>query len=330
MELTGKAIVHVVILLLSFWVLFVGTTCAVAENPSENQADSYAVAHDGFEATLGVEMMTGETSYAIGAPFSFPDGSTAQGYFPLSELEWPLDIWLARISAGVGVGQNWRINGMIKTAVTDPNDPMTDRDWLHPSNPGQLDVYSTSDISGFSAFIFDLDVEWTFMQQNSWRLFTGIGYQYQKYEYDGSLVHQYSPSGQFGYEYFGNGVLTTTYKITYSMPYILVGTEYQITPAFVITGSLAYSSFVTAEDEDDHLLRGRVATGEMDGDSYMIDFYGNYEFESSWFVEGGISYTKIEVDGDMDISMYGVHVLPEREEVESSQTSAYLSLGYHF
>ncbi len=327
---TGSKMAHVVVLGAGCWILCSGTVYAVIGNPQANQTDIPAAARSGFEITLGIEMMTGETKYSVGAPFRFPDGNSAQGYFPLSELEWPLDIWLARVSARLDVGQNWRINGVVKTDITDPNDPMTDRDWLHASNPRQLDVYSTSDISGFSAFIFDVDVEWTFMQRHSWSLFTGIGYQYQKYEYDGSLVHQYSPSGQFGYEYFGNGVVTTNYEMTYSMPYLLVGTEFQITPAFIITGSLAYSPLVTAEDRDDHLLRSRVAKGDMDGDAYMIDLSGNYEFESSWFVEGGVCYTKIEVDGEIDISVYGIYVLTEREEAESSQTTGYFSLGYRF
>jgi len=36
------------------------------------------------------------------------------------------------------------------------------------------------------------------------------------------------------------------------------------------------------------------------------------------------------LDGDMDISVYGYHVLTEQEKSKSTQTSVYLSVGYTF
>ena len=283
-----------------------------------------------FDISIGTEVMSGDTTYSIGGPVTYFDGSSEQGYFPWSELEWPLDIWLARVDAGVNIGSSWRINGVLKTNISDPSDNMIDKDWLTVSNPGQLDVYSESNISDFDAFILDFDVEWAFLQRQSWSLYAGLGYQYQKFEYDSQMIHQYSPSGYPGVEFYGDGSVSITYEMTYKMPYALIGTEFQITPQFSISGSFAYSPWVDAEDEDHHIWRDRVAQGDMDGDAYMIDVSGMYNFTSSWFLEGGFHYTKIDVDGEQAIFMNGFHLLTEYEESESKQTSGYLNIGYRF
>jgi len=301
-----------------------------AENLQKEATADENVKPIAFDIALGAEMMAGDTTYSIGGPVTYNDGSSDQGYFPWSELEWPLDIWLARLSVGMDIGKSWHVNGIIKTNITDPSDQMIDQDWLTASNPGQLDVYSNSNISDFSALILDINVEWTFLQRQSWNLYGGLGLLSQNFEYDGQPIHQYSPSGQPGFEFYGDGSVGITYEITYTIPYLLIGTDFQITPDFTIKGSFSYSPIVNAEDEDHHLLRDRVAKGDMDGDAYMFNVSGTYDFLSSWFVEGGFSYTSISVDGDMDIYMSGYHVLTEREESESTQTSGYLTVGYRF
>jgi outer membrane protease len=281
-----------------------------------------------FDISIGTELMSGDTTYSIGFPVTFPDGSSVNGYFPFSQLEWPLDIWLARLDADLNIGASWRINGVLKTNISDPNDHMIDRDWLPPG--GWLDVYSESNISEFDALIWDVDVEWAFLQRQSWNLYAGLGYQYQKFEYEGQLIQQYSPSGIPGFDLFGDGGVAITYEMTYKMPYALIGTDLQITPNFAIAGNFSYSPWVTAEDEDHHLLRDIVSKGDMDGDAVMIDVSGIYDFHSSWFFEGGLRYAKIDVDGDQTQRIDGITLGTVHQESESTQTSGYLNIGYRF
>jgi len=304
-------------------------TVTSAKNISRDTVSKETV-RPSFDIALGTELMTGDTTYLIGGPIKYYDGSSDQGYFPWSALEWPLDIWLARFSVGMDIGESWRVNGEIKKNICDPDDQMIDKDWATVYNPRQLDAYSNSNISNFSAFILDIDVEWRFLQRQSLALYTGLGLKSQKFKYDGKLIHQYSPSGQPNVEKYGNGLVDITYEMTYTMPYLLIGGNFQITPNFRLEGSFAYSPIVTVEDEDHHLLRDRVAKGDMDGDAYMFNLSGTYNFLSSWFVEGGFNYTKISVDGEMDIAMYGYYLGTEREESESTQTSGYLTIGYKF
>ena len=68
---------------------------------------------------------------------------------------------MARVDAGLNIGSSWCINGVLKTNISDPDDPMVDQDWLAP---GRLDVYFESKISEFKVLIWGVDVEWAFSQ----------------------------------------------------------------------------------------------------------------------------------------------------------------------
>jgi outer membrane protease len=289
------------------------------ENTGTNQVS--------FDVSVGTELMAGNTTYSIGYPITVLGGETFNGYFPFSELEWPLDIWLARIDAGINIGSSWKINGTLEKNLSDPDSPMIDQDWF---TPGQLDVYSESSISDFNALILDFDVEWMFLRYKSLNFYAGLGYQYQNFQYDGNLIYQYSPSGEPGFNAYGNGRVGITYEITYKMPYLLIGGEYQVASDFIIKGNIRFSPLVDAEDDDNHILRDNTSKGSMDGSAYMIDVSGIYSFLSPWFVEAGFYYSKIDVTGDQIQSFSGVPEAIVYEASESIQISGYLNVGYKF
>jgi len=182
--------------------------------------------------------------------------------------------------------------------------------------------------------IFDIDVEWVFLKRKSWSLYAGLGYQYQKFEYDSKLIHQYSPSGLPDNDFYGDGSVTITYEITHNMPYLKIGTGLQIKDKFTLAGSFAWSPFVNVKDEDHHLLRengGKIAQGDMNGNAYMVDLSAKYKFTPSWFLKAGFYFTKIDVDGKQyQIYGNGVSIGTMKEESESTQTSVYLTVGYIF
>lgn len=283
-----------------------------------------------FDISIGPELMSGNTTYRIGYPVTEIGVGDSDGYFPFSELEWPLDAWLARVDVGMNVGSSLRINGTVKASIDKPGDPMIDKDWITSTAPTQLDVYSDSSISDFDALILDFDVEWAFLKSESGSVYAGLGYQYQKFNYDSNVIRQYSPSGQTGFDYTGDGSVSITYEISYSMPYVVIGGKYNISPDFSVAGSFAYSPFVDAQDKDNHILRDKISEGDMDGTAYMIDVSGTYNISPSWFVEGGVHYAKIDVDGTQTQSFSGVPVYLVSQESESSQTSGYLKVGYKF
>lgn len=283
--------------------------------------------------SIGTEILDGDTTYRIGYPVTM-DGTTYQGYFPFSELKWPLDVVLARLDGSATFSGGWRIKGYLKKNLTDPNGNMEDSDWITDSNPSQLDVYSESNISSFDAFIVDIDVEYTFAEVKNFSFYGGIGYQYQNFSFDANFINQYSPSGLAGFDYTGDGTVGITYEITYQMPYVLLGTDLQVADNFSLTSSIAFSPFVKASDEDHHLKReygGKVTKSDMDGTGIMFNLSGKYNFTPVWYSELGFQAIKIDVDGNMSQSYvwYG-YFGSNKVESESTQISGFINVGANF
>lgn len=288
----------------------------------------------GYSLSIGTELMSGDTTYQIGYPAVDAAGVVYQGYFPISELAWPLDVWLARIDGSIDFNDQWRVNATIKKDLSTPGDNLEDSDWLTAANPSRLDVYSESEIASFDAFIFDADIEWSFFRRNGLSVYAGVGYLYQNFDYDAEILRQFSPSGLSGYDYTGNGAVTITYEMTYSIPYLKIGADLQVNPDLTFEGSIAYSPLVEAEDTDRHLLRefgGKISDGDMDGDAFMLEVSGEYSFTPALYMELGLQYAKIEVDGSQTQKYgWGIPIGTVSEESESSQTSGFLALGYRF
>lgn len=283
-----------------------------------------------LDLALGLEAMSGESKYAIGGAAVRADGLRSNEMFPMSELEWPLDIWLARVDAGWTLSPLWRINGILKTSLSEPDNHIIDRDWLTDSMPWRVDVYSESAVSSFDALILDVDLEWTFWQQGLWSAYAGAGWQHQSFEYDGALLFQKSPSGLTGFNYQGNGAKGVSYELNVSMPYLLVGSEYQLTPRLRLAGSLAFAPLIGVEDETMLPLRSKTASGDMDGTAWLLDLAGIYYLEPQWFLKAGLNHVKIDADGDQHQSEGGQPLGSIELEAESKQTSGYLTVGRSF
>lgn len=312
---------------LAMQLLVAGTTQADSAAPPQESISTPVQ----FSMSIGTEKMSGDTTYQIGFPLTTPSGVTVDGYFPFSELEWPLDIWLAKLDGSLLIKDTWRINATLKKNVTDPEENMADSDWLTPWNPNQLDVYSESEISGFDALIFDVDFEWIFVKRDTISFYAGLGLLYQDFDYEGKLLTQYSPSGLSGWDATGNGEVGITYDVTYTIPYLKFGTDFQATPHLAFAGSFAFSPIVEAEDTDRHLLRDKISTGDMDGNAFMVEFSGKYMFTPALFVEAGFQFVKIDVDGTQTQAFgNGVQIATVAEESESSQASGFLALGFQF
>lgn len=305
-----------------------------ADGTSPKKANNGAI----FTLALGTERMAGDTTYQIGNPVTLmPSGvvisDAENGSFPFSELKWPLDIWLARLVGSVVINDQWRINATLKKNLSSPGGNMEDSDWITPSNPGRLDIYSQSEISSFDALIMDMDIDWIFMKNDSVSFYAGLGYLYQKFDYDAKLLYQSYPSMLPGYKDYGNGEVGITYNMIYSMPYLRLGTDFKVTPDLTIAGSFSYSPFAHAEDEDNHLLRengGKIMKGDMDGHAYMLDVSAKYMLTQALFVEGGFQYMKIDVDGTQNQVWGNGDAIKVAQEASSTQTIGYVSLGFTF
>ncbi|MBC8461178.1 MAG: omptin family outer membrane protease [Deltaproteobacteria bacterium] len=284
-----------------------------------------------FEISAGVGMLNGDMTYRIGYPVHWVNFGTDEGYFPFSELKFPLDVYMGSVEGSIGFAEKWKVSLGVKKNITDDAGDMEDSDWITESDPGRLDVHSTSE-TDLDALILDINLQYKYYQTSNWSNFVGLGYLRENFDFDTMLKTQYSPSGLPGYDYVGDGSVSMKYEITYDIPYLEIGTKYDSKKKFSIEASLAYSPFVRIEDKDQHILRNKVNKGDLDGDAIIISLLGRYDFTKKWFITLGIDYMKIKTDkGDMTATFSGADSIFNHtvtEEVESEQLLATLSIGF--
>ncbi len=277
----------------------------------------------------GIESWDGDITYQIGFPVSLSDGSTETGYFPFSELKFPLDSVFGAVKMNAIFYDKVLLNGTIKKNVSDPDSNMEDRDWITEANPNQLDVYSESSISDFSALIIDVDVQAKLMERPKGWLAGGIGFLHQNFQYETSVIQQWSPSGLDGFDFIGDGVTTSIdYEATFQIPYLVVSGQISPKPNLHFNGRLAYAPFAYADDRDQHILRNKENKGDYDGSAVMLSLAALFDFTPRWFMTAGFDLTAIEMSGEQDSSFFGVYDHTVEAELESTQTSVFVTTGF--
>jgi outer membrane protease len=296
------------------------------------------------ELRMGVEKWYGDNTYQIGYPVHwYATGLVEYGYFPFSELEFPLDVSMFSAQYDLEIKNRWMFSFSFKTDMDHSGDDMEDSDWITAANPDRLDVYSTANVTDFKAYEYDVNVKFKYLKGATWSLDAGLGYLFQKYKYDTALKTQYSPSGLPGYDFVWDGRTSSIkYDLFYQIPYVQLGGAVTFAKRFTVRVNGSYSPVVHAEDEDQHLLRGvliapgvytgKVNKGDLDGDCWMAELETRYQINRSWFVTLEYGYKKIEVDGKMEgvFNFFPSLTHTVWEELESEQHSGSLMVGYSY
>lgn len=313
-------------------VLFVGIASSSMAAIWADETAEARYAKNNFELWMqgGVEAWAGDITYRIGYPVIDSSGQRYYGYFPFSELEFPLDAAFGVVKAGAVFGNSVAVNVQLKKNISEPDDEMIDRDWITESRPSRLDIYSESEVTDFSALVLDGDVSYRFLDWDIMQFAAGAGFMYQNFEYETSLIRQWSPSGMSGYDYGGDGSTSLIYEVDATIPYLLVTGTFNVVDRLNINARLALAPWVTVEDEDQHLLRDKVNVGDLEGSAVIFSVDANYDITSQLFVTSGLAHTSIDVDGDMEASFSGVYDHTVEEELTSRQTSVFVTVGFRF
>lgn len=300
-------------------------------------------AETAFEISPGAGYLMGDSTYAIGDVPADQDPWGRDPYFPISELKFPLGVYLATLDAKLAVGK-LEISGGMKRNIDDRAGHMRDYDWGIPfwdddgeHGPGwyvnvwdngtnqwyMLDIESSSK-SEIDVTIFNAEVSYPiFTHRYDYRYrelldrkfhhykgelsgYVGIGYEKRAFDYECRLIRQWSPSGIPGADYIGDGSVGITYKVGYSIPYIELALANRGEKLDFEMG-IGYSPFVRAKDEDVHLLRvpGPIyAKGDCDGQAYKLTAGIRYNFTPHWFMKGVFDYLYIRAFGEQDNNIY--------------------------
>lgn len=287
----------------------------------------------------GVGKLSGDTTYAIGGEEYWTD--------PISELVWPLDVWMGSLGISAEFG-SFFVSGEAFTNLTSDSGAMEDSDWGilfvetggNPRfSPDSLDIFSTSDAE-LDATILDLKARYRLVDTGGISLSAGVGWLYQNFYSEATNLNQYSPSAQdeYGlsfdpYAATADG-LAITYEVTYNIPYLEVAAAIQAGKKLSIEASLGYSPIVSVEDEDDHVLRSKLNVGDCDGTALMAAIDGRFNFTGRLFALFGVSYLAVDAEGTQSQRFYAGPLTGIGTDIDldisSEQAYVYVNGGYAF
>lgn len=286
------------------------------------------------DLAVGAGLMRGDTTYQIGGRYNMAGGPTQQMHFPLSELEFPLDVAVFSARGSLTFLELLELDACVKKSITRGSGKMKDSDWL--ATPDVLDIYSESDTSA-DALIWDARLRFrVFYSLDESRktrprhaTFLGIGYMRQDLDFSVSDLDQWYPSDPAaGHVRVAGEVLK--YSITYSIPFLEIAQRFRAGERLEFGGSFGYSPIVSVKDEDQHLLRSKVNVGRCKGDAYLFAFDGRYKHPRGWFLSAVVDYTRIAAHGAMDASISGVYNHTIEERITSTQINLTGLVGYEF
>jgi len=309
----------------------------VATTPAEAQV----------EISVGTGYLAGETEYQIGGTIHLPDGTSKQAHFPLSELNFPLDAYMIKGQLDLGFFEKWGLMLSAATNLSEDTGKMEDSDWgVKDGSPtNQLDVYSESD-TYMDAVLFEGKLKYEFFRGyygegsltknnvNSGILFSytvGLGFKYQKFDFDISNLDQWYPSAPATNHDIVNG-LVSTYEAEYQIPYLELGMEMATRESFEFGLSFAYAPYIHFQDEDHHLLRSKVNIADhgWNGNAQIVKLKGRYNFNKYLYLQADFDAIKMDSEGEAKSYINGVWDHTIEHHTSSHQYSGYLMVGCSF
>jgi hypothetical protein len=218
-----------------------------------------------------------------------------------------------------------------------------------------LDIYSTSH-GDVNVRMWDVSVRTIFSLKNQAgklgfddaQLRLGIGYMDQWFDYDAVTdLDQWYPSYPLyksdiendptispglkeavkGHSYSSGNVLT--YHVEYTWPFLEGGIMLKLRERFLLEARLGYSYWVTAHDNDHHLLRDKVSKGDCDGTARL--YYLNTAYNMTKAISLGLHYNYIAIDTTGSQQQYAQdYSATVDQHIESSQEYLGLYVGYAF
>lgn len=301
----------------------------------------------GVDFSVGGGYLAGNSQYQIGGHTVNADGSVENIHFPLSELDFTLDSYIVKGQVDLDFAKKWGLMFNAETNMTDYSGKMEDSDWgvWEGSPVSQLDIYSESDTE-MEMFAFEGKLTYQLYQGyygenalnpaigNSDIIFSytvGLGYKYQKIDFDVYNLDQWYPSAPSEAHEYVNG-LVLTYEAEYQIPYLELGMEMSAAEKFELGLSIAYAPFVSFKDEDQHLLRDKVNIADhgWDGEALMVNLNMRYYLYKDWYLQADFEAMKIKSEGQSKSYFGGVWDHTIDHEIVSHQYRSYLMLGYSF
>lgn len=260
--------------------------------------------------------MLGHTTYKISMCEYVPDYYV--NVCAESELEFPLDVWLADFKLGVegtiSGSTAWRIDLAVGTNIGDPGNPMKDSDVISVPEWGASEKFSyTESDSETDVLVTDLSGRVAFFARPRLRLEAVLGYAYESFSYEIFGVEGWQLNPETGERVLFSlyeGVNVLDYKVTYHVPYLGISMRGAPARRMTVDAQLLYSPRASAEDRDDHILRKKTAESDCRGRAYMGSLEATWRPYRrpgglSWSVGIGVDLVYVSTEGDQTQRWYG-------------------------
>ncbi len=302
-----------------------------------------------FSLSAGMGVMRGHTTYQIGGKYTSPDES-GEMHFPLSKLKFPVDTNMMLFETGIQFIEKWKTNITFQKNLTEETGKMRDYDWgvpfENPVNsgtyywygPDHLDIYSESKTE-ISTLIVDIDLLYrlpAFNRKRSssveYRFFAGLGYLYQRYEFQCRLIRQwdYREANPDPLDAAGDGSVGLTYDIVTHIPYLKINADILFNKIFTINAGIGYSPYVKSEDEDNHILRSKRSYGKSGGDALLFSVGGKVDIIKSLFIRLQFDYLSLNTEGKQKQYIDGSWSATIDQKNSGKRESVELLAGYKF
>ncbi len=303
-----------------------------------------ADARPAIDFSAGLGYAAGVTQYEIGGVMRRPSGSTAIP-FPISRLEFPLDLAFFAAEAQWKINSEWRATGALKRSFTNPGSDMKDSDWLFSGfgSDETKDIYSSSE-TDCDMWVADIWSSYSLLEalhgqsaltgvdpRIKYHIFAGLGYMHHNFSYDVHDLDQFYPRRPDLPHDLAQGTILK-YDLTFDIPYILAGCDAVFGESWMLELQARASWFTHAQDKDQHLLRQMVSKidSDWDGTTYSASIKARYNINEKWFcaIGGEILYISLEAESHTTQPNYAPYTI--NQEIDSNQSSIYLTVGYGF
>lgn len=250
-----------------------------------------------------------DTYLNLGLDFGYIHGNTAKDFnHHTSELEFPMDNWMVGGSLGLG-WKDLAFNTEIWAPLEeDAGFKMKDKDWID----GVLVSYTKSR-ADMDAIIWDSNLRYdfykntipknikvfTFLRAAEIKIGALLGYRYERFDFDMyDLYYDVDLLGGRQGQTLYQGQKVLTYKIKYSLPYLGLATDISHKKGGV-SMNIKYAISPTAEDVDNHLLRGLTFYADYDKDRevFMGSIFAFWKFTKNWKLKVGVDGVSIRIAG---------------------------------
>lgn len=304
----------------------------------------------GIRCELGLDLssLQGYTLYQRGGLFVDAYGATRQYPSPLSELQFPLDVYMLGLTAGVRYKDRLSLNLELKRNLGADAGTMEDSDWgywylaydggaplMHDLSPNSLDIYSESR-ARLDAWVLDARAGYALLLNPGWSIDAGLGLLYQDFDYDVSDTTQWYPSYAY---YFGTeagadsyGGKIIAYEVTYAVPYLFAQADVDVSARVSLSADIAYSPYALGYDRDHHLIgitgSGSISETDYTGRAVRYGLQGRGELSERWVLYA--RYESMEIVGSGESHNYSgdgsAYTGKIDQDVESVQKSVRLNL----